>query len=93
MRPILLTMSAFGPYGKETVIDFSQLGQRGLYLITGDPGAGKTSIFDGVTFALYGEASGTNREPSMFRSTYADSSAPTFVELTFQCRGLQVSIP
>ncbi|MBR5534865.1 MAG: SMC family ATPase, partial [Ruminiclostridium sp.] len=87
MRPITLTMSAFGPYGKETVIDFSQLGQRGLYLITGDTGAGKTSIFDGVTFALYGEASGTNREPSMFRSTYADPTAPTFVELTFQCRG------
>lgn len=84
MRPIKLTMSAFGPYAKEQKIDFEKLGKSGLYLITGDTGAGKTTIFDAIKYALYGEASGSNRDSSMFRSKYADNNTPTFVELAFK---------
>ena len=87
MRPIRLTMSAFGPYAGRQVIEFDRLGQQGLYLITGDTGAGKTTIFDAITFALYGEASGDTREPSMFRSKYAAPETPTEVELVFTYGG------
>lgn len=84
MRPILLKMSAFGPYARQTEVDFEKLGHSGLYLITGDTGAGKTTIFDAITFALFGEPSGSNREVSMLRSRYADMDTPTEVELTFE---------
>ena len=84
MRPIKLIMTAFGPYANRVTVDFSAFGRRGLYLITGDTGAGKTTIFDGVCFALYGEASGQVRQPKMFRSQYAESGVKTSVELEFE---------
>lgn len=85
MRPLKLTMSAFGPYRNKTVIDFNRLGMSGLYLITGDTGAGKTTIFDVVKYAIYGVASGDMREPGMFRSKYADENTATEVTLEFEC--------
>ena len=83
MRPLNLKLSAFGPYAGSVNIPMDDLGSRGLYLITGDTGAGKTTIFDAICFALYGEASGPNRDASMFRSKYASPDMPTEVELTF----------
>lgn len=83
MRPLVLKMSAFGPYAGETVIPLQDLGNKGLYLITGDTGAGKTTIFDAICYALFGEASGESRETSMFRSKYAKPETQTFVDLTF----------
>ena len=87
MRPIRLELSAFGPYAGRTVVDFDKLGKSGIYLITGDTGAGKTTIFDGITYALYGEASGETRDSGMFRSKYAAPETPTEVSLTFLYRG------
>ncbi len=87
MRPIDLKISAFGPYAQETDIPMSKLGSRGLYLITGDTGAGKTTIFDAISFALFGAASGDNRDAGMFRSKYAADDTPTYVELTFEHAG------
>ncbi|MBR6633357.1 MAG: SMC family ATPase [Clostridia bacterium] len=85
MRPNKLIISAFGPYAGKAIIELDKLGQNGLYLITGDTGAGKTTIFDAITFALFGEASGQTRETSMFRSKYAEPETPTQVELYFTC--------
>lgn len=84
MRPLKLTLSAFGPYAGVTQIPFDKLGKKGLYLITGDTGAGKTFLFDAIVFALYGEASGSTRESSMFRSKYAKQDTATYVTLRFQ---------
>lgn len=89
MRPIKLTVSAFGPYAGKTVFELGELGAKGLYLITGDTGAGKTTIFDAITYALYGAPSGAVRDISMFRSKYAKAETPTFVELDFEYGGKQ----
>lgn len=87
MRPTKIIISAFGPYASKTEIDMEKLGRSGIYLITGDTGAGKTTIFDAITFALFGEASGSSRESSMFRSKYAEADCETFVELEFSYGG------
>lgn len=84
MRPLKITMSAFGPYAGEVTLDMQNLGKSGIYLITGDTGAGKTTIFDAISYALYGEASGNYRENTTLRSKYASADTPTFVELEFE---------
>lgn len=84
MRPLKITMSAFGPYAGEVTLDMQKLGKSGIYLITGDTGAGKTTIFDAISYALYGEASGNYRENTTLRSKYAGVDTPTFVELEFE---------
>lgn len=87
MRPLKLEMSAFGPFADVVTIDFRKLGSSGLYLVTGDTGAGKTTIFDAISYALYGAPSGELREGRMFRSKYANSNVETFVKLTFEVHG------
>lgn len=86
MRPTKLTVSAFGPYADKITLDLDRLGEHGLYLITGTTGAGKTSIFDAITYALYDKPSGDNRDDSMIRSKYAAPSTETYVELEFLYR-------
>ena len=88
MKPIKLVMCAFGPYSKVETIDFTQL-NNGLFLITGDTGAGKTTIFDAIVFSLYGEASGgkLRRDANSFRSDYASNDLETSVEFTFEHKG------
>ncbi|MDD7516604.1 AAA family ATPase [Ruminococcus flavefaciens] len=93
MRPIRLEISGFGPYSGKTVLELETLGNKGLYLITGDTGAGKTTIFDAVTYALYGSASGANRDDdSMLRSKYATLDTPTYVKLEFEYNGKRYSV-
>lgn len=87
MKPLSVTISAFGSYANETLIDMEALGQNGIYLITGDTGSGKTTIFDAITFSLYGEASGRIREKRMLRSKYAAPKQKTFVKMRFENNG------
>ena len=86
MRPVKLLLSAFGSYATKTMIDFEQA-RQGLFLITGDTGSGKTTIFDAITYALYGETSGGMRSGSMMRSQYAAEDEKTYVEFSFEYRG------
>ncbi|PED07372.1 AAA family ATPase [Bacillus pseudomycoides] len=93
MRPLQLIMTAFGPYKQREVIDFSDLGDHRIFAISGNTGAGKTTIFDAICYVLYGEASGEERsDTSMLRSQFADDNIYTSVELTFQLKGKQYEI-
>lgn len=87
MKPVLLKMCAFGPYAGEEEIDFRVFGDSGIFLITGDTGAGKTTIFDAISFALFGIASGSDRDASSLRSDYADPATDTYVEFSFEHMG------
>ena len=92
MRPLHLTMSAFGPYPGVVEVDFTKLGREGLYLVTGDTGAGKTTIFDAIEYALFGQPSGAFRSDKMLRSDFATPDVPTYVELTFEYHGEQYRV-
>ncbi len=87
MRPLKLEISAFGPYAGRQEIDMAALGDGGLYLICGETGAGKTTIFDAISFVLFGEASGEAREAAWLRSKYAAANVPTYVKMEFLYRG------
>ena len=87
MRPLKLKMTGFGPYKETNVIDMESLGRGGLYLITGDTGAGKTFIFDAITYALYGDMSGSGRDSKSVRSQYSSDGEKTEVELVFEYCG------
>ena len=92
MKPLKLVMSGFGPFADREEIDFEREGLDGLFLVTGDTGSGKTTIFDAISFALYGEASGEWRSSEGFRSGYADRETKTFVEMTFLQKGRRYCI-
>lgn len=93
MRPLNLVITGFGPYAERTEIDFTKLGSHGLYLISGDTGAGKTTIFDAITYAIFGKASGNNRDDAkLFRCQNCAPSTPTEVELTFMYDGREFRI-
>ena len=88
MRPIKLVMRAFGPYANEESIDFRKLEGKNLFLVSGPTGSGKTTIFDAISFAMYGETSGNERSAESLRSQFADEKLLTQVELEFELRGI-----
>ena len=94
MKPVFLKISAFGPYGGEEYLDFTRLGESGVFLIAGDTGAGKTTIFDAIAFALFGNASGGKERKSArtLRSDFAQSATPTYVEFCFTHQGREYII-
>ncbi|HBS92076.1 MAG TPA: hypothetical protein DEA51_06355 [Erysipelotrichaceae bacterium] len=92
MKPIELTMQAFGPYIEKTILDFDRVHQDGLFLITGPTGSGKTTLFDAISFALYGTASGSTRSSDNFRSDFAPDSLDTYVSYTFEYAGKIIRI-
>ena len=92
MRPLHLTMSAFGPYAGVQMLELDKLGDNGLYLVTGDTGAGKTTIFDAICYALYDAPSGDSRSANMMRSTYAEMTVDTYVELVFVHMGKEYTV-
>lgn len=85
-------MSAFGPYAGVQMLDLDKLGDNGLYLVTGDTGAGKTTIFDAICYALYDAPSGDGRSANMMRSTYAEMTVDTYVELVFVHMGKEYTV-
>ena len=87
MRPLKLTITAFGPYATQQIIDFSELKGRNLFVITGDTGSGKTTILDAIAYALYGKASGRDRDGESLRSHFASPDLMTSVEMEFEISG------
>lgn len=93
MKPIQLTMSAFGPFAGRVCLDMRPLSEAGgIFLVTGNTGAGKTTLFDAIAFALFGDVSGSYREVSTLRSDYAKATTPTFVELVFSHKGKEYTV-
>ena len=92
MRPVKLTMSAFGPYAGEISLNLNEITKEGIYLICGETGAGKTMLFDAIAYALFGEASGSSRESAMLRSRFAPPDRLTYVNLEFENNGKMYSV-
>lgn len=92
MKPIKLVMNAFGPYASKAEVHFEEFGDQGIFLITGDTGAGKTTIFDAITFALFHKTSGMDREVATLRSDFAEKQEETYVEFTFSHKGREYRI-
>ncbi|QHE61430.1 AAA family ATPase [Rossellomorea vietnamensis] len=87
MKPLKIVMQAFGPYAGRETIDFRELDNRTMFVISGKTGAGKTTIFDGISYAIYGKASGEDRNPTELRSQFANHDDSTEVDLLFSLRG------